>query len=198
MSARKDERAATMYALYQQGLSCSEVATRFGISRQTVQVAFRQRGWPMRDRLEALHAAAFLHGMKDSRAYSSWQNAKSRVTNPNNPAWRNYGGRGITMCTEWAGDFQAFYADMGDPDVGMTLDRIDVNGPYSPDNCRWADRKTQGRNQRDNLLITSGGRTQTLADWAEELGINYWTLHSRVRRGWSDERVLEVVTHGRV
>lgn len=116
------------------------------------------------------------------REYSSFQAMRQRCNNPNNPAYHNYGGRGIKVCPEWD-NFTKFYADMGDRPPGYELDRIDTNGDYCPENCRWVDRITQARNKRSNKLITCNGKTMLLCEWAEYLGENMDTLHARMKRG---------------
>lgn len=102
-----------------------------------------------------------------------------------------YRGRGITVCERWQNSFDAFYADMGAPPVGMSLDRIDGDGPYSPDNCRWATPLTQSRNRRYVRQITFDGRTQLLTDWARELGLRVSTLSMRLNKyRWPLDRAL--------
>jgi hypothetical protein len=112
-----------------------------------------------------------------------------RCRNPRNKKYACYGGRGITVCDRWL-VFDDFYEDMGDRPAGQTLNRVDNDGPYAPWNCEWSSAKEQGRNKGNNSLLTCNGKTQPLSAWAEELGINYNTLNTRVQRGWSDERVL--------
>jgi len=137
------------------------------------------------------------HGMKGTRAYFSWRNMKSRCQNPNNPDYQLYGGRGITICERWA-NFENFLADLGEPAPGMTLDRIDVNGPYSKNNCRWVDRKTQSRNRRDNLFVEWEGERRLLSELAEEYGISNNTLRKRViEYEWPIQDALEVPVGGR-
>lgn len=129
------------------------------------------------------------HGMKRTAAYASWCNMKQRCTNPKRKEWGNYGERGVIVCDAWM-SFEAFIADMGQPAPGETLDRIDVNRGYEPGNCRWVTRAIQNRNTRRNRLITIDGVTKPLIDWCEDSGLKYWTVHSRLRRGASNEEAL--------
>ncbi len=121
--------------------------------------------------------------------YSSWAKVIQRCANSNNKDYHNYGGRGITMCKRWL-KFENFLEDMGEPPAGKSIDRIDNNKGYYKSNCRWATRKQQNRNKRNNRLITFNGKTQCLPAWAEETGINIRTLWSRINRGWSTEKTL--------
>jgi hypothetical protein len=94
------------------------------------------------------------------------------------------------VCERWH-DFNNFYADMGKRPPNTTLDRIDNNGNYEPSNCRWADAKTQANNKRNNTFITYNGRTQTLQQWADEVGIGANTIHNRISNlGWSIEEAM--------
>jgi hypothetical protein len=113
-----------------------------------------------------------------------------RCSNPHRLDYARYGGRGITVCDEWRASFRSFLTDMGEPPPRHSLDRTDNNGPYSKENCAWAPDKAQQRNRRSNRALAFHGKTQTLAEWSEELGIPYFTLHARLRRGWNVERVL--------
>ena len=117
-----------------------------------------------------------------SREYFSWRGMRHRCTNPNNAAWHNYGARGIRVCDRWANDFDAFLADMGPCPEGHSLDRIDVNGHYEPENCRWASWRTQSNNKRTSVKIEFNGKTQTIAEWASDLGIRLDTLWRRLQR----------------
>jgi hypothetical protein len=91
------------------------------------------------------------HNMSGTKEYVTWRNMKTRCENPNSTAYKYYGGRGITICKEWLDSFEAFYRDMGDKPEGLSIDRIDNDGGYSPDNCRWATQSEQCFNQRRSL-----------------------------------------------
>jgi hypothetical protein len=126
----------------------------------------------------------FIHGQCGNRTYVAWQSLICRCTNPRQKAWANYGGRGIKVCDRWRTSFLAFLEDMGERPEGMSIDRIDVNGDYTPENCRWATAKEQMRNMRRNNLVTHDGQTRTVAEWAEILGVDPVSLNKRLRRGW--------------
>lgn len=115
------------------------------------------------------------HGTKGkSSTYKIWCEIKIRCCNPNNHAYHNYGGRGIRVCDRWLHSFENFLADMGErPSTDHSIDRIDVNGNYCPENCRWATRKEQANNRRSNILVEYNGKTQTLKQWCDELGLNF-------------------------
>lgn len=126
------------------------------------------------------------HGMKRTRIYGVWCSMLSRCRSPSNAAWMRYGGRGILVCDQW-NDFAVFFADMGLPEPGQTLDRIDNDGPYSPENCRWADALTQGRNKSNNRILTVGDTTLTMSAWAERSGLKIGTIYARLKKGWPVE-----------
>lgn len=123
------------------------------------------------------------HGMHKSREWTSWKKAKSRCHNPNNTHFSYYGGRGIVMSEEWRDSFEEFFKDMGHCPDGFTLDRIDVDGNYSKENCRWASRKSQSNNRRNNLLITYNGETHTQSEWSDITGISKSAISYRRKQG---------------
>ena len=129
------------------------------------------------------------HGMSDTRMYRIHAAMIRRCMNKHIKEYSNYGGRGITVCDRWK-SFEAFIEDMGEAPEGATLDRIDVNGNYCPENCRWATMTTQQRNRRNNRLLTFDGITMCSAEWAEEVGISQSAISLRLQRGWSVERTL--------
>ena len=117
---------------------------------------------------------------KPSRTLKSYRHAKSRSTNPTDPKYARYGGRGIFMCDQWLNSFETFLADMGECPKGMSIDRIDNNGNYEPGNCRWATAAMQSRNKSNNVTISHNGRIMILTDYANEVGIPFSTLRSRL------------------
>jgi len=120
----------------------------------------------------------------------TWRSMRNRCLNPGCGKYPSYGGRGICICPSWA-SFRVFVGDMGPkPSKSHTLDRIDNDGPYCKENCRWATRKEQQNNTRGNHLLTLDGVTRTTAEWADFLGVNVGTLRARICRGWSDAAVL--------
>ena len=111
--------------------------------------------------------------------YTTWVCMLNRCTRPTDVGYHNYGGRGITVCERWR-TFENFLQDMGERPKGLTLDREDKDGPYSKSNCKWATKSEQIDNRRNARRITYEGRTLTLNDWAEKLGLQYGTLYYRV------------------
>lgn len=138
------------------------------------------------------------HGYHDERLYNVWKGMKSRCNNINNSVYHNYGGRGIRVCEEWDSDYCSFREwalntgyDENAPRGECTLDRIDVNGNYCPENCRWVDQATQACNTRYNVVIEFNGQSKTLVEWAKEVGINRDTLYNRIfSYKWSVEKAL--------
>ena len=137
------------------------------------------------------------NGRSKHPLYGIWRQMMQRCYNEKSKIYRRYGGRGIYVCEEWH-DFFKFveWSDsVGGRPEGYTLDRRDNNGPYCPENCRWATMKTQNINKSDNIVIEYNGRTQTLVEWAKELGINWVTFHNRYVRGWRIERMMTEPVH---
>lgn len=129
---------------------------------------------------------------KASPERQAWYRMRSRCNNKNSRDYKHYGGRGIYVCEQWSNSFENFLSDMGNrPSQKHSIERLDNDGPYSPDNCVWAVQKIQTRNQRRTRRLTYRGRTQSMADWAEELGISYTMIRQRLRLGWSVEDALE-------
>lgn len=132
------------------------------------------------------------HGLYQSRIYETWVNMRGRCNNPNCKQYKDYGGRGIKVCKEWD-DFIIFrdWALANGYQDNLTIDRIDNERGYSPDNCRWVDRQTQQNNRRTNVILEYDGEKHTLAEWSRIKGIPQATIRARLRYGWEDtEKIL--------
>jgi hypothetical protein len=139
------------------------------------------------------------HGKSKTSEYQTWQGLIGRCLDPDDPGFKDYGGRGITVCERWAGSFEAFYEDMGlRPSGDHSIERIDNDGPYAPGNCKWATRFEQGRNKRSNHRLEHGGESLILAEWARITGIPKNVILNRLNLGWTVSRALtQPVTHTR-
>lgn len=145
---------------------------------------------------------SFRHGHqvrgKTTRVYKSWCGMKERCLNPNKQDWCDYGGRGIKVCDRWLNSFENFLLDMGEPPEKHSLDRIDCNGNYTPENCRWASAKTQSCNRRNNVYLTLDKCTKKLIEWQEIYPyLTSGLYQNRKRRGWSDERIITTLPASR-
>lgn len=121
--------------------------------------------------------------------YHVWASMRDRCHNPNNRQWNDYGGRGVSICSRWD-DFHVFVDDMGDRPKGYSLDRIDNDSGYSPENCRWASRKEQQRNQRRAVYVEIGGERYRAIELAEIAGVKTDTILRRVAKGLPYELVI--------
>jgi hypothetical protein len=133
------------------------------------------------------------HHGKGTRLYSIWKAMKTRCFNPNFAAYARYGGRGITVCKEWVDDFLAFqkWALANGYSDDLTLDRIDTNKSYCPENCRWASYKEQANNTRRNIKITVNGETGTVAEICRKYSVNHFLVYDRITRlGWEPEKAI--------
>lgn len=139
---------------------------------------------------EQVAARNYRHGLSTHPCYAILANMVARCTNPANEFFHRYGGRGIKIHPPWL-DLATFIADVGSPPFpGATIDRIDNNGNYEPGNVRWATPKEQCRNFSRNRIIEHDGVSLTLVEWSERAGIDYHTLHTRLRNGWSEHDAL--------
>ena len=129
------------------------------------------------------------HGMANKPIYRIWRSMMDRCHLLTSQSYARYGGRGINVCERWK-NFENFYADMGDKPHNKSLERLDVNGNYSPDNVVWADMKTQANNRRTNVILEHNGKRQTMQQWCDELGLKIGTVQARLNRGWSVDRAL--------
>jgi hypothetical protein len=144
----------------------------------------------------ALGKSSTKHGKSRSREYTTYHSMVQRCCNPKARQYQDYGGRGIKVCDRWQESngqgFINFLVDMNEcPPGKISIDRTDNDGDYEPGNCKWADYTEQARNRRSCRLLTYNGRTQTVAEWADETGLKYSTIGKRIDRyGWSIEKTL--------
>lgn len=129
------------------------------------------------------------HGQSNTREYKIWVGMHTRCSNSKRAGFKDYGGRGISVCARWD-KFENFIEDMGRPSPQQSIDRIDGNGNYEPGNCRWATRGEQSRNKRSNVVLTINGKTKILSDWCRDFKINISTVKTRVGSGDSWEVAL--------
>lgn len=134
------------------------------------------------------------HGQSGTKFYILWNDIKQRCYNINNHQYKNYGGRGIKMCDEWRTDFKLFHdwAITHGYTEGLQIDRIDNDGNYEPNNCRWVDRFVNNNNRRNNILYTYNGVTQSLRAWCRYFNISYKTCMTRYYRGHTIEECLNL------
>lgn len=150
---------------------------------------------------EELIALSTTHNQRHTRLYGVWTNIKSRCYNANSTSYSKYGARGISMCDDWKDSFEKFsewaYANGYDDSAARgecTIDRIDVNGDYCPENCHFVNAQSQANNRRNTLSLTVHGETHTLAEWAEIRNIDYHTLYARIiKLNWTPERALNLI-----
>jgi len=129
------------------------------------------------------------HGKTRTPIYAIWRGMMQRCFDKNSHAYNRYGGRGVSVSERWQ-SFENFYADMGDRPAGMSLERIDNDGDYSPENVVWASSKDQANNRRSNVVLEYKGEKKTMQQWADQLGVKIGTLWMRFNRGWSVDRAM--------
>lgn len=132
------------------------------------------------------------HNQRHTKLYEIWKSMKRRCFNSKNAAFHNYGGRGITVCDDWANDFSTFYvwSMQNGYSEGLSIDRIDNNGNYEPSNCRWVDKLTQANNTRANHFVSYNGQKLTVAQLSKKTNMPYQTLLHRINKGWTIEKAI--------
>jgi hypothetical protein len=144
---------------------------------------------------ERASASSATHRRSQTPEWRAWSNMKRRCYTKSSSRYPRYGGRGIVVCDRWLNSFEAFYADMGPrPSSRHSLERIDNDAPYSPDNCKWALPVEQAANRSTSTHIFFSGETLSLKEWSERTNIKRLTLYARLKSGWSIERALSTPT----
>lgn len=140
---------------------------------------------------ERVKQASVKHGKSNSPEFSTWTDIQTRCYNKNSSAYKDYGGRGIVVCGRWLESFDNFLSDMGEkPSKLHSIDRINNNGNYEPNNCRWATIETQANNKRNNRKLTINGVTKNMSEWAKECNISSTAILLRLRKGLSGEDLI--------
>lgn len=150
--------------------------------------------------IELLIKRRYKHGLSKTTEHNIWTLMKARCNTKKGIPFKNYGKRGIKVCSKWKNSFEHFYKDMGPrPSKLYSLDRIDNNKGYFKENCRWATRKEQNNNTRSNIIITYKGISKSISNWAHYLGVNRETIASRIRYGFPIESILNpnTIPHGK-
>lgn len=140
-----------------------------------------------------IHPNRLTHGQKNTRLYKIWKSMKERCCNKNNASWPEYGGRGIEVCEQWLHDFKSFYdwSMKNGYREDLSIDRIDNDKGYGPENCRWSDSVGQQNNKRNNHILEFHGERKTMAEWSRITGVSYHKLKDRINKcGWDVERAL--------
>jgi len=176
-------------------VKCSYCGKEFSIRADTYRKAY-SCGCVKADLARKNIANKPTHNMSKTRLYHEWQGIKARCTNPKNSRYKNYGGRGIKMCEEWANDFTAFrdWALANGYSDELTIERKDVNGNYEPSNCIYTSTYYQNRNRTSNIIVEG----KCLTDWANEAGLKVTTVLQRYRRGDRDLESLLRAPNSRV
>jgi len=131
------------------------------------------------------------HGLSHTKEYHVWVAMRTRCNNPESKTYENYGGRGISVCARWDKSFGSFYADMGICPDGYQIDRMDNNGDYHPENCKWVSKAENSRNKRNNVYVEIDGVKKVVTDWAKQYGVGVSTFRNRINLlGWTKEDAI--------
>jgi len=131
------------------------------------------------------------HGKVNTSTYTSWRAMKDRCYCKSHVEYKRYGAIGITVCDRWKDSFENFLADMGERPEKHSIERLDPNKGYSPENCVWADKFQQANNRKNNVFLSYDGKTMTATMWARHIGISNSTIYARLKRNWTIEKTLK-------
>lgn len=185
---RKDLDDNYIINQYNLGRDCQDIANELNCDRCTIRNKLKKYKIKLRNNS--------IHNMTNTRLYNIWSGMKARCYDKNHPKYNRYGARSITVCERWL-IFQNFYNDMIDGYSNkLSIDRIDNDGNYCLENCKWSTNKEQQQHTSKTHYLTFNNKIQTISQWAEELKIPYNTLHNRIINGWSIERALTTPCKG--
>lgn len=185
-------RLVLIEGFQQQGRRYWNVLCDCGVKKSTRQDGIKEGKTVSCGCLSSENAAkrSWKHGKSKEPFYTSWHAMMNRCYVESHDSFIHYGARGIKVADEWH-DPDKFFRDMGNPEPGQQIDRINSDGDYEPGNCRWTTRKENMNNRRNTRLITANGKTLPASKWSEITGIPLNTIHTRLHRGWSDERSIQ-------
>lgn len=168
--------------------------TSCGCKRSSMAKQQMEKRWANGDCEEVgdLRIKFTTHGLSEARTYSIWKHMKQRCYNSKSTNYKDYGARGIKICDEWKNSFESFHEwaiENGYSD-DLTIDRINVNGDYEPNNCRWATEKEQQNNKRISRIVEIDGVKKTIAQWSEETGVNWDTIYYRNSVGYKGKDII--------
>lgn len=174
--------------------SCSCGATKIATAGALMRGNVKSCGCWRRENSKAIHTT---HGGAKTQLFYVWHTMRRRCSDPNTRSHKNYGQRGIKVCSDWADNFGSFraWAEGAGYRAGLQLNRVDNDGPYSPENCEWTTCVLNNNNRNNNVRLTIFGETKTMADWSRDRNCNvsYSTLRQRLSYGWNPERALTKV-----
>lgn len=168
-----------------------EACEFLGVKKSAVSKCFKEGCKCKGYKIEKLGTKSQSHGETRTKLYNVWQSMHARCKCKSHPSYKNYGGRGIYVCDDWKEylKFKEWALSHGYED-GLSLDRIDNDSPYCPENCRFVTMKQQANNRRTNILFELNNVVHTLTEWSDIAGIKYDTLYRRIKRGWSFEDAI--------
>jgi hypothetical protein len=186
-SHSKIGRPSDQFWVFQCDCGKIKVCRLFDVKKGKIQSC----GCLHKSQLSQRNKANAKHGFFGTPTYNVWSGIIDRCNNSNSSNYKTYGAKGIKVCERWQNSFESFLEDMGIKPLDCSIDRINVNGNYEPDNCRWADAKTQARNRTNNVRYEFDSKNLTLSEWSEITGIKSDTLQKRIKKqGWTIEEAL--------
>lgn len=178
---RKDGKGTRSYGIYKCACGNAFEAMTDNVKKGNTTKC-KECARKSRSTLNTKHGKTRKSKSQGGKAYYTWQAMKRRCNNPNDSHYKHYGAKGVKVCDEWADSFEKFFADMGEPRSDQSIERIDRNSGYCKENCKWATTKQQANNRSNNKMVTAWGETKTLAEWCDNLSLNYDAVKARLNK----------------